>query len=59
VNYANQKANIEFDEKIISKEDLKKIVKQAGYDLEINYLTREELESKRKVGFKKQKLNFI
>jgi hypothetical protein len=59
VNYANQKANIEFDEKIISKEDLKKIVKQAGYNLEINYLTREELESKRKVGFKKQKLNFI
>ncbi|RKW24409.1 copper-translocating P-type ATPase [Candidatus Gracilibacteria bacterium] len=59
VNYANQKVNIEFDEKIISKEDLKKIVKQAGYNLEINYLTREELESKRKVGFKKQKLNFI
>jgi hypothetical protein len=59
VNYANQKVNIEFDEKIISKEDLKKIVKQAGYNLEINYLTKEELESKRKVGFKKQKLNFI
>jgi hypothetical protein len=59
VNYANQKANIEFDEKIISKEDLKKIVKQAGYNLEINYLTREELESKRKIRFKKQKLNFI
>ena len=36
VNYANQKANITFDEVITSPEILKKIVQDAGYDLEIN-----------------------
>lgn len=35
VNYATKKAVIEFDEKIVDLEKIKKIVKESGYDIEI------------------------
>lgn len=53
VNYASQKAVVEFDDKQTSPERLKKIVIDAGYDLEINYLTPEEIEVKKIKHFQK------
>ncbi|GIZ15033.1 heavy metal translocating P-type ATPase [Capnocytophaga catalasegens] len=58
VNYANAKATVEFDTKITSPEKLKKTIIDAGYDLEIDYLSVEELEQKQAQQHQKLRKNF-
>ena len=59
VNYANQKANITFDEVITSAEILKKIVQDAGYDLEINLITEQSIREKEQKRYKTLQKNFF
>lgn len=59
VNFASQKAHVEYDEKIISKEELKKIVQDVGYDMEVDFMTRSELAEKKQKDLQKQKWHFI
>ncbi|MDO4880616.1 MAG: heavy metal translocating P-type ATPase [Capnocytophaga sp.] len=58
VNYANQKANITFDASITSPQILKNIVKDAGYNLEINTITEETLRTKEQERYKKLQRTF-
>lgn len=59
VNYANQKANITFDEVITSAEILKKIVQDAGYDLEINLITEQSIREKEQKRYKTLQKKFF
>lgn len=47
VNYATQKATIEFNDKETSPEMLKKIVIDAGYDLQIDFISSEEIQAEK------------
>ncbi|EGD33894.1 MULTISPECIES: heavy metal translocating P-type ATPase [unclassified Capnocytophaga] len=52
VNYANQKANITFDSHITSAQALKKLVIDAGYDMEINALSEQDLRAKEQIRYR-------
>lgn len=58
VNYATQKATIEFDSEKTSLKKIKKSVEDAGYGLVIDYMTGEEIEEKKKKQYEKLKRNF-
>jgi len=47
VSYANEKAEIEFDEDKISEEEIKKIIKKLGYSIEEINIAKKEKNSKR------------
>ncbi|MEK6913431.1 MAG: sulfite exporter TauE/SafE family protein [Nanoarchaeota archaeon] len=52
VSYANEKAEIDFDENKISEEEIKKIIKKLGYSIEeINHVKKENNSKKDKTGW--------
>lgn len=59
VNYATHKATIVFDDTKTSLKELKKVLIEGGYDLEIDYLTENELQEKKKKAYLRLKNRFI
>lgn len=59
VNYANKKVTIEFDEETISEQKIKKIVKNAGFDIEINAMTSQEIQFQEQLYIKQLTRTFV